>query len=246
MKFYAGGEFDPGEGSWSPMMKRIRYVLLICLLALPVLFGCAVPPDPLEYRHDQPSEYFLYLPKNYDPNQMWPVFIGIHGFGGTGEDCWSLWQPYADIEGFVLICPSLADIGGGWFQEEGEEKVVTIINQVSQEYNTDTRIYLAGFSAGAHFVQGYANRYANWVKGVAVLSAGTFLEPVPATANIPYLVVVGDRDDPARVLIAQQLATARENYGYDVEHLVLSGVGHRVTNKVKEETIAHYREAMGK
>lgn len=221
-----------------------RSALASFLWALVLLLaGCALPPDPEGFRSDQPSEHYLYVPAGYTPDRTWPVFVGIHGFGGSGVDCWSLWQLYADREGFILVCPSLADASGGWYQREGEQKLVDILNLVASEYDTDPRVYLAGFSAGGQFVQGYANTYADRVKGVAVLSARNFITPAYSTWDIPYLVVVGDRDDPATVLIAEQIASARETSGYKVESLVLSGTGHRVTAEARQAVIEHYRRA---
>ncbi|HEX5809145.1 MAG TPA: hypothetical protein VFY25_10805, partial [Anaerolineales bacterium] len=85
---------------------------LIGLLAVAAIFAWAAvrqstPKDPEQYKHVQPVEYYLYVPENYSADREWPLFVGIHGAGGNGLQCWQLWQAYADREGFILLCPSI-------------------------------------------------------------------------------------------------------------------------------------------
>ena len=88
------------------------FVVFFALLAVYLIDS--IPADPTSHRFTQPIEYYLYVPKAYEPSRPWPLFIGIHGSGGTGLDCWNLWQPYAEREGFILLCPTMPDEGGGW------------------------------------------------------------------------------------------------------------------------------------
>ena len=219
--------------------------LLVFCAAIGVTALNSIPKNPAEYRHDQPTEYYLYVPKDYSADREWPLFIGIHGSGGSGLDCWNLWQTYADREGFILLCPSIADSGGGWYQSDGEDKVFGAINQVRANYRVSSREFLVGFSAGAQFVQGFAFSYPQYVSGVAVLSAGNYYAPSLGAAGIPFLVVIGDRDDPARIQGSDAFAAALRQYGFDVQYQVLPGVGHTVTSEGKELTIALFRKTIG-
>jgi poly(3-hydroxybutyrate) depolymerase len=221
-------------------MKKLTAIPFLLILIL--LTGCSAFANPNDYRHDSPSEFYLYVPEGDGFRQDLPVFVGIHGSGGSGRDCWSLWYPYAKEEGFVLVCPTLTDSRGGWYQNEGESKVVAILNQVYKDYQTDNKVFIAGFSAGAQFVQGYTIRYANWIRGVAVLSAGNYYETTTNTGNIPYLVVIGGKDHPDSVAGAERLVAVREHNGYPVIYLFLPDVGHVMSKEAKEATIALFRE----
>jgi phospholipase/carboxylesterase len=201
--------------------------------------------DPSAYRHESPVEYFLYVPDGYSSDRSWPLFVGIHGYGGSGRDCWSMWQSYADAEGFLLLCPSIADAGGGWYQSTGEAIVVDLLNRTYRDYSVKTRVFLAGFSAGAQFVQGFAFKYPNNVGGVAVLSSGNYYSPNAAASSIPFLVVIGDKDDATSLANANAFASVLQRYGNPVEYHVLEGVGHSVTKDHKELTIDLFRRAVG-
>jgi|GEM_PF-837105 len=206
----------------------------------------SIPPDPAKYRHDSPIEYYLYVPKNYSPDREWPLFVGIHGTGGSGLDCWNWWQSYADNEGFILLCPSIADSNGGWYQSDGNVKVISAVNQVHAEYRVSSKEFLAGFSAGAQFVQGFAFTYPQYVSGVSILSAGNYYRPSLGAKGIPFLVVIGDEDDPIAVQGSQGLVAAFNKFGFDVQYDVLSGVGHTLTDKGRELTIDLFRKANGR
>ncbi len=225
-------------------MKRMLAPIIIYLIAILALSGCSETPEPPGYLHNQPSEYYLYLPEGYNDEENLSVFVGVHGFGGSGKDCLTMWQTYAEKEGFVLICPTLADADSGWYQDEGERKVAKIIKQVSRKYKTNKQVFMVGFSAGAQFVQGYANQYAKSVKGVVVLSAGNYYQLVLDTKNIPYLVIIGDKDDAVSIARAQNFVAKREKNGYEVDHLLLPGVGHTVSKEAKEATMELFREVI--
>ncbi len=213
-------------------------VLVFALLAVFVINS--TPADPTSHRFTQPIEYYLYAPKAYVPSREWPLFIGIHGSGGTGLDCWNLWQPYAEREGFILLCPTLSDTSGGWYQNEGEANTWAVINQVTSQYKIRPRFFMVGFSAGAQFVQGFCFDYPGAVQAVAVLSAGNYYQPSVAAGGIPFLVVIGANDDPVAINGSMQFAHAVAANGSGVSYWLLPGVGHEVTSKTKQLTIDFY------
>ena len=173
------------------------------------------------------------------------MFVGIHSFGGDGTQCLDMWQGYAESEGFVLICPSLADENGGWYADEGAMKLNEIIRQVQNDCRVQKQVFLAGFSAGAEFVQVYAFDRPRSVKAVAVLSSGNYHEPSSASRDIPFLVVIGDQDDPIGLQGAQLFSELLEQNDYSVELVILPGVGHEITQQALELTIRLFNRAYG-
>jgi predicted esterase len=152
-----------------------------------------------------------------------------------------MWQAYADEEGFVLVCPTLSDEQGGWFQNQGENALVHILNGIYSEYSIENKIFLAGFSAGAQFVQGFAFDIPSYVSGVSSISSGNYYPPTRQSRNIPFLVIIGDRDDTVRIEGAEAFASALESNGYSVEYHLLPGVGHGVSQEAKDLTIDFFR-----
>jgi phospholipase/carboxylesterase len=220
--------------------------LCFWLLVGGCLAACSSQPltlrhDPKPYHRDQPAEYYLYLPSSYTVDKDWPVFVGIHGFGQDGRECLDMWQEYADQEGFVLVCPSLSDESGGWYQDQGEKTLRAVLEEVHKEVRVQHKLFLAGFSAGAQFAQGFAFDYPGSVTGVAVLSSGNYYEPSSNASGIPFLVVIGDQDYAAAVKSAGQFSEMLKQAGFSIEMHILPGVKHEITQEAKELTIEFYR-----
>ncbi|CAG0937402.1 hypothetical protein TFLX_06331 [Thermoflexales bacterium] len=199
-------------------------------------------PNPTPYVRDVPTEYYLYLPRDYTPDRAWPAFVGIHGFGGDGTDCLEMWQASADDEGFILVCPSLADESGGWYQDQGERTLKEVIQRVREECHIQERVFLAGFSAGATFVQGFAFANPEAATAVAVLSAGNYYAPNPHARHVPFLVVIGDQDNATSLKGAHLFSAALKNDAFLVKLHILPGVPHQITTEAKELTLELYRQ----
>jgi hypothetical protein len=204
------------------------------------------PKDPSQYLHTQPVEYYLYVPKKYSADQEWPLFVGIHGAGGTGLDCWNLWQSYAEKEGFILLCPSIPGDASGFYQDVGENTVWSAVGEVQKEYRVKRRMFFSGFSAGAFFIQGFAYHYPDYVSGLSILSSGVYLNPNLFAQLVPMLVVIGNADHPAAVQASQLFVSGLQNYGFDIEYIVMPNVGHTVTKEGVLATLELFRKTMGK
>jgi dienelactone hydrolase len=220
--------------------------IVILLLAIGFYTIYTLPADPAKHRYSQPYEYYLYIPRAYTAERSWPVFVGIHGSSGSGLHCWYWWQSFAEKEGYILICPTLTEGGAGWHQSEGEMKVSKVVSQVRSEYNLEEDLFLAGFSAGAQLVQGYAFRNPETVKGVAVLSPGYAFSSIMNARDIPFLVVTGDQETPRRLEASKRLVSLLEQNGFEIDYHLLPGVGHTLTDEARKLTIDFFRKVNGR
>ncbi|MBL8062443.1 MAG: hypothetical protein JNK32_05450 [Anaerolineales bacterium] len=219
------------------------FVFIFFLIRLVFSVLSLQPADPSSYRHTSPVEYYLYVPKGYSDDRIWPLFVGIHGSGGSGLDCWNMWQPYAEKEGFVLLCPSIPGDAGGYYLDVGERTVWSAVNAVQQDYLVSSRMFMAGFSAGAYFIQGFGAHYPNAVSGLAILSTGYATTGFP---RVPVILVIGGADNPESLQVNAALASYLSQNGYDVEYHILQGVGHWATNETKELVIELFRKTITK
>ncbi len=201
------------------------------------------PIDAAPYFHGGTAHYYLYVPKDYTHDRQWPLFVGIHGGGGSGLDCWNLWQPYADREGFILLCPSIRGDGGGFYQVVGDRTVSNAVELVRLEYNVQPRMFMAGFSAGAIFIQGYAYDHPQSVSGLAILSTAYYIEGVPP---VPTVIITGTFEYQSSIEANEKLFADMRKRGADVEYHLLQWVGHTVTDKARTLTIECFRKTIGK
>jgi len=225
---------------------RRSAALLLALVALVGLAAaCSSSPDPDEHRFAQPWPFYLYLPDTYTPDRAWALFIGVSGSSADGRSCWNTWQKYADEKGYVLLCPELADPDGQLEQLRGNARLLDILGRVYEEYSLQPEIFLAGFSAGGQFVHGYAFTNPNYVVGVSVMATGNYYQPPPSTRHIPFVVIVGDRDDPGNLESANQLARLLEQGGYSVELHVIAGEGHTISKEAIQLTLGLFDRTVG-
>lgn len=162
------------------MKKRtpgIATVLLV-VFVLPPVSACATTPDPEAHRFEDPHPHYLYLPQSDDPEATWPLFIGVHGSAAEGRSCWDTWQPHADEKGYALLCPLLADPDGRLHQLRGNQRLYDIVYWLYLEQALEPVIFLAGFSGGAKFVEGYAFMNPAYISGVAMIAGANFY-PLP-------------------------------------------------------------------
>lgn len=235
------GEVKPVARSSSLVMWGGLAIVVAAAILGVLLILNSMPRDAAKYIHHQPVEYYLYVPKNYKPDHDWPLFVGIHGSGGSGLDCWNLWQAYADKEGFILLCPTIPGDANGFRQDVGEQTVWSAVGAVQKDYRIRQRMFFAGFSAGAFFIQGFDYHYPNAVNALAILSAGLYLNPRLFPQIIPMTIVIGGSDDPTAVQTSQMFANGLNQYGFNAQYTVLPGVGHDVTSKGKQLTIELFR-----
>ena len=236
-----------GNGRLAPIAVWGAIGLLAAAAVWLVIFTRnSVPKDPAEYRHSQPVEYYLYAPKNYSADQEWPLFVGIHGAGSSGLECWNMWQAQAEKEGFILLCPSIPGESFGFRQDVGENTVWSAIGEAKKEYRVRNRMFLAGFSAGAFFIQGFDYHYPQYVSGLAILSSGMYLDPKLFPELIPITVAIGGADHPDAIQTSQLFVDGLKNYGFDVHYELIPGVGHTFTNTAQELTIELFRKTVNK
>jgi predicted esterase len=191
-------------------------------------------------------EYYVYAPKAYSADKAWPLFVGIHGAGGNGLQCWQLFQAYAEREGFILLCPSIPGESFGFRVDVAENTVWSAITDVERQYLIKPRIFFSGFSAGAYFVQVFTYHYPRAVSGLSILSSGMYMDPKVFPEVIPMLVVIGGSDDAGAVQDSRLFVDELKGYGFDVQYKVMPGVGHTVTDEGVKLTIDLFRETIGK
>ena len=124
--------------------------------------------------------YYLRLPPNYTPTRAWPLLLALHGWPGSAaatptaaQQVRGDWSGWADSQGFIVLAPIAGGAQGGWDPSVDYPTMTSALDDTAAAYNIEqSRIYLWGFSAGAHVAHDLGLNNANYFAAYGV-SAGS-------------------------------------------------------------------------
>ena len=146
------------------------------------------------------------LPQNENVRTSPTVLMIVPGFNGDGEKFIQSngWQVFADCRNVILISPTfitdLEEIHSqrGYYYPAlwSGKATMGALQQIELKYKVKIgKIYLFGFSAGAHFVHRFANWQPQKVAAFVAYSAGWWDAPVEELPNTPALIMCGEEDE---------------------------------------------------
>jgi len=171
-------------------MFRILIVICGCLGLIPISWEATAAeggglPKRFSFKHrGVEREYFVRLPKNYDPTKRFWGLVVFHGGGGNGRNHWLVKDMYraamkADLPVIVISptgsrtdpneqrFPSLGD--GGYLRR--------VLQDAKSRYRLNPKILLTGYSRGAQFAHRFALQNPEHVHACAPLAAGSWTSP---------------------------------------------------------------------
>ena len=133
-------------------MNLLRCCLL-CLFALAMVAqASAADPSPqksveLNRNVKITMNYLLYLPKDYDQKESWPVLLFLHGAGERGDNLDRVKQhglPKLIEAGqafpFIVVSPQCAE--GKWWDPSA---LAALLDEIVEKYKVDRdRVYVTG------------------------------------------------------------------------------------------------------
>ncbi|MCY1067461.1 hypothetical protein OV090_22125 [Nannocystis sp. RBIL2] len=166
--------------------------------------GCGVmnpASGPLTIEvQDQSGQYIVSLPPDYDPNTAYPLGFGFHGRNRTGPNCQD-----GDCAGFQAamgdhaILVYMTSLGGTGWEGDGEREInaeffAAVLDRLTNEYCVDeARVFAAGTSSGAHFVNVLGCRFGDRLLAIAPV-AGYLPEKDDCVDRVAALVIHGIAD----------------------------------------------------
>lgn len=173
------------------------------------------------------------VPENYDPTVPAPLFIGLHGRGGTGlrQEAFFDFGGEFEARGIVSCWPTGSEVsspGYAWSSVEGEPDssyLRTLIGDVQQQLNIDpSRIFVFGYSNGGRMALRMGCDQADTVAAVVSLSGALYLvyEPAGCATSKPvnFLHIHGTQDpvvDYARSMATLEQWVAAKGCGERLE-----------------------------
>lgn len=153
--------------------------------------------------------YVVYVPRNYDSAQKWPVILFLHGSGERGSD--GLRQTQIGVGAAIrfdasrvpaIVVFPQAPEETRWLGEPADAAMAALDRSID-EFNGDrARMYLTGLSMGGygtiHLALANPNRFA----ALVIVCGGLF--PHPTTTAVQKSPLIPDNVDPY-AFVAQSL-----------------------------------------
>jgi len=172
------------------MLLKKRSMIFFSLLAVSLLWGCRSSDTNTGYIEDLESEsgmtYHLYVPKTYEEDKSYPLFLMLHGGIQTaGHFAFSTdMNAVAESQEAIVIYPEQSISRNdqrywNWFLVENQTRdgleilmLMEIVNLVMSQYNVNADyVFSMGLSAGAAMALNLAIIYPDIFQGTA-LAAG--------------------------------------------------------------------------
>jgi poly(3-hydroxybutyrate) depolymerase len=123
--------------------------------------------------------FYLRVPPDYSPDRAWPLLLALHGDTGPGQATQAAlqaradWSNWSDPRGFIVLTPVATGAQGGWEPDVDVPTMSAALDDTMARYNIEqSRVYLWGFSAGAHVAHWLALENTDYFAAYGV-SAGS-------------------------------------------------------------------------
>jgi predicted peptidase len=235
-------------------MPRFATFLAALLASFAVPTSAADWTDMFEARtftDDQGDKllYRLLKPKDYDPQQKYPLVLFFHGAGERGDDNhsqlkWAM-EEFAseEVRGkypcFVVApqCPEdqqWVDVPWTADAHTMPEKPTAalrfsleLLKQLQQEFSIDAnRLYVTGLSMGGFGVWDAIQRHPHLFAAAAPVCSGGDPQYAPQIAHIPVWAFHGADDPVVKPHRTREMIQALQGAGGQPKHTEYPGVGH--------------------
>jgi len=143
-------------------------------------------------RADTGQEYLLYVPGQGGHGVR--LFVTVHGISRNVEEHATLFAPYAERHGVVLVAPCFTQDEHDDYQRLGRKgrgrRADLVLDAIVEEVGALTgarsrKIYLFGFSGGAQFAHRYVMAHPDRVERAVLGAAGWYTFP-DSGVGYPY------------------------------------------------------------
>jgi predicted peptidase len=142
-------------------------------------------------------KYLLYLPKDYDAKEAWPLVLFLHGAGERGDDLKKVkihGPPKLIAAGkeFPFVCVSPQCPKDRWWESF---ELVALLDEVDKKYKIDPdRVYVTGLSMGGFGTWRLAFDAPERLAAIAPICGGGEKYWTKRFAHLPIWVFHGAKD----------------------------------------------------
>ncbi len=173
--------------------------------------------------------YWLYLPREYDGQKLFPLVLFLHGAGERGDDLELVkkWGPPKLVaEGkdfpFILVSPQCPT--GQWWDVD---VLVHLVDALSGKYAVNKeRLYVTGLSMGGFGTWALIAKYPHVFAAAVPICGGGNPRTAGAIKHIPIWAFHGAKDNVVPVVRSQEMVDAVNKAGGEARLTVYPDAGH--------------------
>jgi predicted esterase len=202
-------------------------------------------------RNQERSDYTLYIPEDYSPDQPLPLIVTLHGGHGHGSEYIWTWVRPARSRRYAILSPkSWGDTWDMSLPSLDTRSFLRMFDEVTNEYLIDlARVYLTGLSDGGIFTYILGLEHSHLFRGLAPVAGA--LHPVvdpmlrqERGKDTPMLVTHGVHDFIFPVAFARQTCELLKSIGYQVTYHELPEWGHAYPYSINEQLVLPWFESL--
>jgi predicted esterase len=212
---------------------------------------------------DLPLEYVELITGNANADEPLPMVVGLHGLCGRPEEMATLFDGVV-ARSRVILPRARSHCGGGfaWFAGSGPapqvargarraaDKVAALVEALSSRRPTVGKAFVTGFSQGGMLAFVVATRHPESFSGAVPIGGWLprqlWPTPLAAPDSAPAIrALVGGRDPLVPRAEAQRSISRLHGAGWDVEMDEYSGVGHWVSDEMRDDLTRLLDEWLG-
>jgi predicted peptidase len=218
------------------MMTRSVWIALILLILIwaghfTAALGEEPSQRPARLRAQVPVEmgYLLYLPKDYDEQDAWPLLLFLHGRGERGDDLELVKRhgPPKQIaagKGFPFIVVSPQCPGDQWWEPI---ELVALLDEIGKKYKVDPdRVSVTGLSMGGFGTWRLAAYAPERLAAIAPVCGGGETYWAEEFAHLPVWAFHGAKDTTVPPERSQAMIDALKKKGGEPKLTVYPEAGH--------------------
>ena len=194
--------------------------------------------------------YYVYLPEDYDPAELYPMITYLGGGDGRGDIAFkTIYQGLKisnDLSDYILFVPQAQ---GMWWHEEVEQVFNQLLPKILRSYSVDTnRVYIAGSSNGGMGTFFYSTHHPDKFAAIASIMGHPVVKNRPPETeqdrevlknlrNTAIYMVHGEKDDvvsPGGDRLAYKKLSKLNNR---IEYEELSGRAHDISFRESKNKI---------
>ena len=189
--------------------------------------------------------YCLYVPREYNPKNAWPLMVALHGSGARGEDGLlqtdvgigrSIRRHAARFPCLVLMpqCAVKSHWKGAW--DKSQDEIAAEIAQTRKDFRVDPdRTYLTGLSMGGFATWSYGAEHVHEFAALMPLCGGGDPKDAQKLSHIPIWAFHGAEDSSVPPQESRQMVEAVKAAGGDVKYTEYEKVNHNCWDRAYED-----------